>query len=600
MDSKKIKALLMAGVTLLASGCSAVSESGYVGYMKNEMKYGKGVTQQFQRAVYNANVEWLHEILTNYPEFDVNYYSNEELMYGNHNYETLKAICSNWNKDVSQIATNNTLELLLQNNLNPNIKFSNGYYALDMLCADNKEKSYLVKTMLENGADPNNASSSGFYNTDLGDENSTTLYLPVFWAIYEPTLTNAEDLLNHGATVNYEILDDVHEHSNIKGSAKPYQLAFKSYMEETGESPFTKTEEYAILGESDKLIAELRNGEKLSEEAANTVRTFICSFCNDKALKAWDEIYLSEKNYPSEYLLNIAAYEGNYEIIKYLFDKGIEDFTINEALERAARAGSYDVCKYLIENGCLDEDTVSSTILQAAFQGGDIDTFRFLAQYFNKKGLLCEDDIYYIFVKQVVEWNQYTKNVIDCLIDDCGLNMNAFVSDDMNHDTIEYLFNKGKQLSVFDLPFAISAQEPITVKYILEKGAIPNQGAFSFKFNMSDEERQMLLLPYEESLAAVNSNDIDSCIEYAIKYGTSEIVQMLIDHGADLSDESILACAITDSSKATFDALLNAGASLDYKNDKSKETLVDAAKNMGRDDIVKILRKAKVKSYSGF
>lgn len=52
MDSKKIKALLMAGVTLLASGCSAVSESGYVGYMKNEMKYGKGVTQQFQRAVY--------------------------------------------------------------------------------------------------------------------------------------------------------------------------------------------------------------------------------------------------------------------------------------------------------------------------------------------------------------------------------------------------------------------------------------------------------------------------------------------------------------------------------------------------------------------
>ena len=567
--------------------------------MKNEMKFGKGVTRQFQRAVYNSNVEWIQEILANYSEFDVNYYSNEELKYGNHNYETLKAICSNWNKDVSQAATNNTLEFLLQNNLNPNIKFSNGYYALDMLCADNKEKSYLVKTMLENGADPNNASSSGFYNTDLGDENSTTLYLPVFWAIYEPTLTNAEELLNHGAEVSYEILDKVHV-KNIEGSAKPYQSAFKIYMEETGESPFTKAEEYAILGESNKLISEMKNSEKLNEEAAKTVRDFICRFCNDDALKAWEEIYLSENNYPSEYLINIAAYEGNYEIIKYLFDKGIEDFTINEALERAAKAGSYDVCKYLIENGCLDEKVVSSTIFQAAFQGGDIDTFRFLAQYFNEKGLLCEDDIYYIFVKQVVEWNQYTKNVINCLMDDCGLNMNVFVSDDMNHDTIEYLFNKGKQLSVFDLPFAITAQEPITVKYILEKGAIPNQGAFSFKFNMSDEERQMLLLPYEESPAAVNSNDIDSCIEYAIKYGTSEIVQMLIDHGADLSDEEILACAITDSSKATFDVLFNAGASLDYKNDKSKETLVDLAKSMGRDDIVKILRKAKVKSYSGF
>lgn len=105
---------------------------------------------------------------------------------------------------------------------------------------------------------------------------------------------------------------------------------------------------------------------------------------------------------------------------------------------------------------------------------------------------------------------------------------------------------------------------------------------------------------YEESLAAVNSNDIDSCIEYAIKYGTSEIVQMLIDHGADLSDESILADAITDSSKATFDALFNAGASLDYRDDEEKETLVDIAKSMGRNDIVKILRKAGVKGYGVF
>lgn len=105
---------------------------------------------------------------------------------------------------------------------------------------------------------------------------------------------------------------------------------------------------------------------------------------------------------------------------------------------------------------------------------------------------------------------------------------------------------------------------------------------------------------YEESLAAVNSNDIDSCIEYAIKYGTSEIVSLLIDHGADLSDEEILACAINDSSKATFDVLFNAGASLDYRDDEEKETLVDAAKSMGRNDIVKILRKAGVKGYWGF
>ena len=42
MDSKKIKALLMAGVTLFVSGCSAVTESGYLGYKKNELKFGRG------------------------------------------------------------------------------------------------------------------------------------------------------------------------------------------------------------------------------------------------------------------------------------------------------------------------------------------------------------------------------------------------------------------------------------------------------------------------------------------------------------------------------------------------------------------------------
>lgn len=105
-----------------------------------------------------------------------------------------------------------------------------------------------------------------------------------------------------------------------------------------------------------------------------------------------------------------------------------------------------------------------------------------------------------------------------------------------------------------------------------------------------------MLLPYAESLAALNSNDLE-CFKYAIRYGTSEIVQLLIDHGADLSDGSILACAITDSSKATFDVLFNAGALLDYKDDENGENLVDLAKSMGRDDIVKILKKAGVKSY---
>ena len=103
------------------------------------------------------------------------------------------------------------------------------------------------------------------------------------------------------------------------------------------------------------------------------------------------------------------------------------------------------------------------------------------------------------------------------------------------------------------------------------------------------------LLPYDECIA-VATPKFPNCRNAAIMYGTPEIVQLLIDYGAEL-DPELLYTAITESSKATFDVLFNAGASLDYKNDEDKETLIDAAKRLGRDDIVKILKKAGVKAY---
>lgn len=607
MDSKKIKALLMAGVTLFVSGCSAVTESGYLGYKKNELKFGEGVTKQFRRAVTNSNIEWLDEILTKYPDYNVNYYGDSEIKYQGYEYETLKVICIE--NSISYVSEDKMLRYLIGKGLDPNLKFSDGYYALDRLCADYKNKPYLVNTLLEYGVDPNNANTAGFYNVDLGELNKDEYHLPIFWVIYEPMYNNAEELLKNGATVNFEILDKIRgKYDTINGSAKPYQLAFKSYLEKTGESPFTKAEEYAILGESDKLIEELKSGNEIDDNTAVTVRYFICRFCNVEAIKAWDKIFL-ERNiladnyykYKPENQLCAAASEGNYEIVKYLIDNGVESLpyetSYKEPLVYAAQSGNYDVCKILVDNDYYVEASDCAEVLEAAYQGGNIETFRLLANYFNKDDLITEKMIRQVFCDEIVEWNDFTNGVIDCLMNECGLNMIAFESINMDYETMKYLFDKGKQLSVFDLPNAIASQNSQMVEYILEQGADPNQGVYLF--GVFSEENRKMLLPYEDALSALDTNNSE-CIKYAIRYGTSEIVQMLIDHGADLSDESILACAITDSSKATFDALFNAGASLDYKNDKSKETLVDIAKSMGRNDIVKILRKAGVKGYGGF
>lgn len=604
MDSKKIKALLMAGVTLVMSGCSAVSQSGYVGYKKNEMKYGKAVTGQFRSAIYYNNVEWLSEFMAEYPEFNINYYSNSESQYDGHDYETIKVICSASAYE-NPYLTNEMLEFLLHNGLDPNIKFSNGHYALDKLCADYNFKPYLVKTMVENGADPNNAQSAGFYNIDLGISNQTTLYLPIYWAIYKPMYTNAEDLLNNGAIVSYEIIDYLRdEYEIIEGSAKPYQLAFKSYMEKTGESPFTKAEEYAILGESDKLIEELKNGQKLDDITAVNVKYFICHFCNVEAIKVWDEVFSERKLSRYKYnkiadQLYAAANEGNYEVFKYLFDDSVTDFTFQNVLKCAAQAGSYDICKFLLENGNFQERTDYNEFMRFAYQSGDADTFRLLANFFNDRNLLSEKDIYKIFFTQAMEWSPFTKAVIDCLMDDCGFKMTGFSCYHTDYETIKYLFEKGKPLSVFDLPMAVVSHDTQAVEFLFEQGADPNQNVYKILLGLDPKEVESYFLPYDEALTALDGRKT-GCLRYAIKHGTSEIVQQFIDHGVDLSSKHNLSCAIYNSSKATFDALFNAGASLDYRDDEEKETLVDAAKSMGRNDIVKILRKAGVKGYGGF
>lgn len=580
---------------MLLSSCSSIIDSGYIGYKKNEIKYGKGVTKQFQQAVNNSNIEWLEEIITNYPDFNVNYYSNEESKYRGYNYETLKVICSTYSDSIYQ---SEMLKLLIKNGLDPNLKFSNGYYGLDLLCSEYTSNPYLVKTMLENGADPNNGNTAGFYNVDLGESNKEKLLLPIYWGIYKPTHTNAEDMLNYGAEVSFKILDEVHN-DDIEGSAKSYQLAFKSYMERTGESPFTKAEEYAILGESDKLIEELKNGAELDEKAAVNVKHFICRFCNAEAIRIWDEIYsgqisIYEYNKLKPWrMLNAAAYEGNYEIVKYLFDEQLIDFSINTALKCAAKAGSYDICKYILENGNLGEQISCADFLIAAFQGKNIDVFRLLAVFFKDNGQLNELDVCNIFDRLVIEWNQFTKDVIDCLMDDCNLNMQVFVNDHVDYQTLKYMFDKGKNLSVFDLRNAIRSKNAETVKLVLDMGADPNQTSFDFSTDI--EDNMIYLLPYDECIA-VATPKFPNCRNAAIMYGTPEIVQLLIDYGAEL-DPELLYTAITESSKATFDVLFNAGASLDYKNDEDKETLIDAAKSMGRDDIVKILKKAGVKAY---
>lgn len=608
--------ILLTAVTFLLTGCPYVdnSSSGYVGFMKNKLKYG-AVTEQFQAAVSFANTEWLDEILTAYPEYDINYYSDEEGRFGGYDYETLRRVISAFHLNVTYESRNNLLEYLLSKGLNPNIKFSNGHYALDWACADFNDRPYLVKTLLKYGADPNNANTAGFYEIDLGEKHKDMLYLPIYWGIYKPAYTNAEDLLASGAEVTYDILHDYYGvYNTYTNSEKTYQLAFKKYLETTDESQFSKAEEYAILGETDKLIEEMKNGKEFDDSTAVVIRDFICRFGTVEALEVWDEVY-GERDiwidrhykYIPFYSMTSAASEGNYEIVKYMFDSGIIELPLEGPsyyipLEQAALAGSYDICKLLLDNDCPIKEPFNRKVFVAAFNGQDIEVFRLIAKHLTDKGLLTEVDIYNALERMPVKWNSFTKAAIDCLMDECGMTLQFFPIVDVDFETVEYLFKKGKPLSVVDLPSAIISKDAKTVKLLLDMGADPNQHSY-FKnlrlYGFYDYTEEMMM-PYDEFMEWIKHNDIPTdelSLDLAIVFGNSEIVSLLIDYGVNVDDDWALYMAVKYSSKATFDVLYNAGAPLNYKDDDDKETLLDAAKEMGRDDIIKILKEAGVKAY---
>lgn len=573
MDSKRIKALLMAGVTLLASGCSAVSESGYLGYKKNEVKFGEGVTKQFDNAIAHGNVQWLEEILAKYPDYNVNYCGNimrEYMQSGNYQHETLKVINSyGMLSDEKRIGT---LELLLKNGLDPNIKFSDGNYALEDCCG-----TVLEGTLLNNNADPNNNSVIKKVIYDMYD-------CPVDLYIEKGAKLNAE-LFKNGLPLN----------------PVAFQYAYKKYSENTNTSPLSKAEEYAVLGESEKLL-ELLLSEKFNENQLKVISYFAYCFCGRTVIEALNDKYSeADMCIPESY---IVVQTGNADSFKYLYDNGMigkytEDFLFYIAVEK----NHTEIIDFLIKKNV----PIENRVIYALYECGDMNTVKKVSGYMKDKNMLDEHSFYYFDTSMTM--SDFTKEFIDYFMVEQKLTLQQLSLKNTDYSAAEYLFNNGRPLSATDLEYAINKGDTDMVNMVLQKGASPNQpklsGYYFTVYSGEKSEFDKLLVPYESIIERADEvvtthNDFDNCWYDAIVYGNSEIVQLMIDNGLCMDNDKLLYYAVRYGSSAVFNTLFEAGAALDYRFEAGQETLYDVAKSMGRDDIVKILRKANVKSYSGF
>lgn len=587
---KKIKILsLITASTILMSGCSSINDNSYWGYQKNERKYG-AITKQFDNAIVNGNIEWLEEILENNPGFDVNYCGNIMREYeqsGDYQHETIMIVSAE-----GIYCDEKLLEFLFKNGLEPNMNIRMAKNGNLLTLASKGTSMDLFNILLENNSDVNGN----------GNANSA-----LYWAGRD-SLNKTKILLEKGAQLNTELFDDF---SYIGEEPLAMKYLIKYYKEKKGEPPLSNAEQYAALGESKLLIEELRGLPMLEKSQVRTVGDYILFCCNPEALQVFNELYpdYAIENITYKTFLKMITTD-NIEMIKYCIENNYINTTDycargigSKIIAYYASENNMEMCRYIIEKGVYDPNDAGIDLIDVAFDSNDMDTFTYLIELTDK--LFGLNEYTFCFINSNIEWSEFTKTAIDYLKKEYGLTMLCIPLHCLDVQTAKYLYSNGKNIFPLDLQRAISMNNSEMVKLVLNNGANPNQSMYGNYFTRSsiDDKNFVYDTPYNEFISSdLAENDewnqyVKSCLAHAISSSNSEIVQLLVDYGADVDNDYLLYRAIYDSSKATFDVLYNAGASLDYKNDEDKETLLDVAKRMGRDDIVKILKDAGVKAY---
>ena len=591
MKSPKIKLMsVLTASALLLSSCSSIIDSGYIGYKKNEMKYGKGVTKQFDNAIENGNVEWLGEILTKYPDFDVNYCGNimrEYMQAGSYLHETIMIASAEGNG-----GDENLLKYLFENGLDPNIGIHTAGNGNLLALVSKGTDMDLFNMLLENNVDVN-----------INGNSRSALY----WAGRD-SLEKTKILIEKGANLSTELFENF---SYVGEEPLAMQYLMKYCIENNVEIPLSKAEQYAVLGENELLTDELRKSQLFESEQIKTVRNYILFCCSPETLQVFNQLY-------PNYALNNIAYDtflkmittDNIEMIKYSIENDlvdIDDYCIrgmgSNVLAHYAAKNDMDMCKYIIEKELFDKKSAGIEMLNAAFDSRNFDEFVCIIDMTNC--LFDLNEYAFCFISSDIEWSEFTKSAMDYLREKYGLSMLCIPLQNLDVETAKYLYDNGKELFPLDLQCAISMNDVQMVKLVLDKGADPNQRMYGDYFTRSSVNEKDFIYdtPYNKFISSdIEKTDeydlyAESCLALAISHSNSQIVKLLVDYGADLNNQYLLYRAVYDTSKATFDVLFNAGASLDYRNDEDKETLVDLAKSMGRDDIVKILKEAGVKAY---
>ena len=380
-------------------------------------------------------------------------------------------------------------------------------------------------------------------------------------------------------------------------------LSKSNMLLENGQSGGLKPAlEYAFSGQIDKCVEELKkdNGDSYNSNE-KYVMSLYAAYYGTPELYEEAQKYLKATVYSG--LVAQVAEANNYDMVKYLLEKYDYDISTEEADEFVLRGFQYalkwgyaDICQLFCEKNVKIKKWASGyDELKSAVSSEDLETVKVIYNYIKKKDEITEAELSNAYMWYILKDKEKAKEIADFFFDE-GYDLSCVEFCYMDKEFAEYLYENGRPLAPSDLTYAVKSEDPEFVKLVLEKGADPNQDAYWMNFSEAwyiNENGD--ILNYDQYLTDEFTESKVPVMSCAITEANSQIVQLLIDYGADLSlNDYFVDCRYA--SKATVKVLIEAGAdtNMDYSSvNKKGSTLSEYFERYGREDLAELLKEYK-------
>ena len=555
--SKRILALVLAGVMILSTGCGLTSKT------KNRLFGDEWVTKQMEQAIYSGNSEYLAQLIQENKE-------NNDLL--NDMLET------SLGRTLSSKSRSLMIKQLLDAGADPNTESSTGESVLITYVYNYKECREAIASLLTSDKiDLNKKDELGhdalFYAMSVGNECEYYSYAIVQMLIEAGVKPTKEYFQKDSSYLG--------PYGHLQNSPYSTKYLLNILLENDEESGLPLSLEYALLGDSDNAVMEIeKSDEDLDDDQKKLFAWYIMYWGTPEQFEKVSDMW--ELDFSKYSLLPSVAQTNNVDMLSYLISKynidiTEEDYQPLKSIEYAAMMGNIDVCRFLVENNCAMQvgGTPWNSTLSASMMNGDIEMFKLLYDYTIKiEGEITDDDMSN-GIREVFSNRMYPelfidsdKEIIDFLFEQ-GFTLSGLDIEFLNYDSYKYITEKGREVKDSDLYAAMKAQDFEMFRFAIDKGA---------DVNYKDEKGTTIIesaayygTDYVEFLINKNAMMPNDILAHTA-YSSVKTVQLLMDNGANTDIE------ITQ---------IPASTKGDYKS--GDYDLKDYWEAYGRDDLVELL-----------